>query len=47
MTYEEQNQLLASKRSNNKLDTSVLEKDYSVDSIHEAVRKALQKRGQL
>lgn len=45
MTYEEQNQLLASKRSNNMLDTSLLESWYQVTDIHTAVKNALQKRG--
>jgi 3,5-epimerase/4-reductase len=45
MTYEEQNQLLASKRSNNMLDTSLLESWYPVTDIYTAVKKALQKRG--
>ena len=45
MTYEEQNILLKSKRSNNYLDTSLLEKWYpQVNNIHTAVRKVLENR---
>ena len=45
MTYEEQNLLLKSKRSNNKLDTSLLKSWYpNVSDIHTAIRKTLEKR---
>jgi len=44
-TIEEQNQILASKRSNNCLDTSVLEclTNYKVNNIKDSVRKVLTK----
>lgn len=45
MTYEEQNQLLKSKRSNNSLDTSRLSSLYHVSDIHTAIRRTLEKRG--
>jgi hypothetical protein len=45
MTYEEQSQMLKSKRSNNTLDTSKLLLLYpSVKPIKEAVYNALKKR---
>ena len=45
MTYEEQNGLLKSKRSNNYLETTLLEEWYpQVSDIHTAVRRALMKR---
>lgn len=45
MTYEEQNGLLKSKRSNNYLDTSLLQEWYpQVSDIHTAVRTALVNR---
>jgi 3,5-epimerase/4-reductase len=46
MTYEQQNQLLKSKRSNNSLDTTRLQTLYPyVSDIHTAVRRALTSRG--
>lgn len=43
-TQEEQNQILASKRSNNQLDTDLLEEKYpDVPNIHDAVRSCLLK----
>ena len=45
MSYEEQSNLLKSKRSNNELDASTLIKWYPyVSNIHHAVRKALKER---
>lgn len=45
MTYEEQSRLLKSKRSNNKLDTTLLQEWYpQVSDIHTAVRRALERR---
>ena len=45
MTYEEQSRLLKSKRSNNKLDTTLLQEWYPhVSDIHTAVRRALERR---
>ena len=45
MTYEEQSLLLKSKRSNNKLDTSLLKSWYpNVCDIHTAIRNTLEKR---
>jgi len=39
-TIEEQNKILLSKRSNNELDTTLLEKWYpNVDSVHSALYK--------
>jgi hypothetical protein len=44
-TIEEQNKILSSKRSNNCLDTSILESDTTnkIKSIKEAVRECLEK----
>ena len=48
MTYEEQTLLLKSKRSNNKLDTSLLKSWYpNVSDIHTAIRKTLEIRLQM
>lgn len=45
MTYEEQSLLLKSKRSNNKLDTTLLKSWYpNVCDIHTAIRNTLEKR---
>jgi len=45
MSYEEQNQLLKSKRSNNYLDTTLLQTWYPyVSDIHTAIRRTLEKR---
>lgn len=47
MTYEEQSQMLKSKRSNNALDTSKLVEWYpEVSSIHYAVKNALERRAE-
>lgn len=40
-SIEEQNQILSSKRSNNWLDTTLLQSWYPVDDIHTAVKKVL------
>jgi len=48
MTYEEQNNLLKSKRSNNYLDTTLLQTWYpGVSDIHTAIRRTLVKRAEL
>ena len=48
MTYEEQNNLLKSKRSNNYLDTTLLQTWYpGVSDIHTAIRRTLMKRAEL
>ena len=48
MTYEEQSMLLKSKRSNNKLDTSLLQEWYpQVSDIQTAVRRTLENRKKL
>jgi len=48
MTYEEQSLLLKSKRSNNKLDTSLLKSWYpNISDIHTAIRQTLEKRLQM
>lgn len=42
-TYEEQMEILASERSNNELDTTLLSSYFDVPSIKESVRKVLEK----
>jgi hypothetical protein len=42
-TIEEQQKVLAAGRSNNHLDTTALEKDYDVLSIHDAICAVLMK----